>query len=274
MSGMAGSGAGGAAGGVGGATAGSAGDLGQAGTLPGGGTAGGGSSGTGGSGATSGSAGAGDAGAAQSAGGAGAGGEGGHALAGADAGGAGGEGGVTPCTSTGEERCDGLDNDCNGDVDDGETCPNDCFGVADDSGHGYMICNPLDAQEVNYSVARAACQAQGFDLVIIETEAENNFLVGVINPLLNGEDTEFWIGATDEVEDAWFWVNGEQFYDHTTMMAVGDYVELWGPNRPNDAGPGEDCGALIFNQLLLHGLWNDLQCDGDPSSYICEVPAD
>ena len=70
------------------------------------------------------------------------------------------------------EVCDGLDNDCDGDADEGATCPNDCIGFAL-AGHGYMFCpEPADR-----GVASARCEAQSMKLAWLESEEETDALV-------------------------------------------------------------------------------------------------
>jgi len=273
------SGAGGNAMGGTAGTAGSTSDGGTAGTS--GATGGGGSSGTAGggtagSGGTSGSGGAGaEAGSGGEAGEplvvGGAGGEGGG-TAGSDAGGAGGAGGAPSCVPSGGERCDGLDNDCSGGVDDGDVCPDDCYGFADDSGHGYMICLGNET----WDDARAECQAHDptFDLVIIEGpdgSAENTFLTDAVLSLVGDASVDVWLGATDVAEeDAWLWWDGTQFYDHEAGTIVNDGWENWAPNRPNNLGNNEHCAVIEINDpAYLDGDWNDVGCD-DAGPYVCE----
>jgi hypothetical protein len=245
-------------------SAGSAGDEGQAGAAQEGGASSfAGASGEGGSG--------GEAGSPVSLGGAGAGGDGGQAQAGSPAGGAAGEGGAS-CTATGDERCDGLDNDCSGGVDDGDVCPEDCTGFADETGHGYMICVP--APGMNAANAQTACQAhdQSFNLVRVDSAEENAFIVTSLTSLAFGA-ARYWIGASDVVENHWVWVDGTEFYDHTIQMTVNGGYENWADGRPNNTGGNEDCAVIELDpsDLALNLKWNDLQCgDGGPG-FICEA---
>jgi hypothetical protein len=183
-----------------------------------------------------------------------------------------GTGGAPPsCEPTGDsERCDGLDNDCSTVIDDPGTCGEGCRGVADGD-HGYMICQVGVASD--FDDAREICQSQadGWDLLTIESEDENDFLTaaaGAGNPNL----FILWIGATDaDDEDEWFWVNGTQFYDHDTHQAVGDAFLAWAPDRPNNEGD-EDCGILQITNLSNNGTWNDIDCSRGDVGFICESP--
>jgi len=229
----------------------------------------GGASGVGGDGDEGGSGG--EAGAPLAAGGAGAGGEGGDvAQAGSDAGGAGGEGGAPTCVPSGDERCDGLDNDCTGGVDDGAICPANCYGFADDYGHGYMICGLLAGR--NQADAQAFCQAHdlSFNLVRIDSSPEHNDLVNAILALDLGT-ARYWIGATDMVENHWVWMDGTEFYDHSIAMTVNGGYENWALNRPNNNG-NEDCAVIEIEPVdpLLDQMWNDIQCMDAGPGFICE----
>lgn len=266
------------------AAAGGAGSAGTSGAANGGtGTAGtgGGAAGTsqGGSAANAGTSGAGNG--TAGTGGTAAGGEGGVPVNDGGASGAGGAndagagaGGTGSCEPNGVELCDGLDNDgCNG-VDDGDPCPTDCYGFADAEDHGYMICLP--EVDVEAADAQAFCQAHdpSFNLVRIDSDAENAFL---LDSVASVEDSYviLWLGATDtEDEGEWFWLDGTQFFqgEGGDGMTVNDGYENWGDNQPNDndAPPGEDCAVMKVNDDE-DGMWNDFSCELE-AAFICEGP--
>ncbi len=111
-------------------------------------------------------------------------------------------------------------------------------------GSAYLLCG--DAA-VGFDAARAACQARGADLVVIEDADENAFL------LAQGVE-EAWIGLSDtEKEGVFLWVDGS-----------APAYENWNEGEPNDSGGNEDCG-----QMRLEGMWNDVPCD-TALGYVCE----
>ncbi len=141
---------------------------------------------------------------------------------------------------------DGIDQDCNGTVDDGYDCP-DCKELFRGT-HRYLVC-PVKRP---YDEAAPHCAEAGSAMVIINNAAENEWLrqqvanLGVSNP---------WIGLNDiGTEGLFLWTDG----------TVPTYTN-WNSGEPNNAG-NEDCA-----QLLNTGKWNDLQC-ATAQSILCEDP--
>ncbi|XP_018079140.1 collectin-12 isoform X1 [Xenopus laevis] len=105
--------------------------------------------------------------------------------------------------------------------------------------------------------AKLICKEKAAMLVVIETQAEQQFL----KKQTSGKGN-FWIGLTDtEEEGTWKWLDG------TTLN-----YKNWKEGQPDDwshhTGPGEDCAGLIYS-----GLWNDFLCQ-DYNNFICEKPID
>jgi Ca2+-binding RTX toxin-like protein len=97
-----------------------------------------------------------------------------------------------------------------------------------------------------WTQAQAQAVSLGGNLVTVNNEAENQFLVDTF-----GEE-QLWIGLTDQVvEEQFKWINGE---------AV-TYTN-WGPDQPNDVGGVEDYAQINFGGV---GKWNDLP--NDPSLF-------
>jgi hypothetical protein len=204
----------------------------------------------------------------------GSGGKAGGGKAGAGSGGDGGSGGTGCLPST--ERCDGLDNDCDGVVDEGATCPAACEGRVL-GGRGYMFCL---AAANTFSGAITRCAAQGMHLVWIESAAENAAIVSAIEA--SGESVDLaWIGAADRVEEGeWTWVSsltiaGTPFWSGLSAedggaSVLGGYAN-WGVLRPNAGmGSAEDCATINLGRTGLEsGTWNDDLCS-DTSPFICE----
>jgi hypothetical protein len=164
-------------------------------------------------------------------------------------GGAGSDGGAATCVPA-AEICNGLDDDCDGAVDDDDACPCD---VAERDGHAYLFCS----EELGWEVARTRCQTLGYDLAVIGDAMEDDFVFGQIDAR-TFRDT--WIGMNDRTtEDAWQWIDGTPFtYRH------------WDDGEPNDGGDsGEDCG-LIMTRDGRETEWDDRGC-GDPYPFVCET---
>jgi hypothetical protein len=136
------------------------------------------------------------------------------------------------------EHCDGVDEDCDGSVDEGAGCP--CT-VQTWGGHGYLFCT------------RAAywydlCDdytSYGYELVSIGSASEQAWLVTAAAAYSTSRC--WWIGFNDRsVERTWVWVSGE------TVTYTN-----WGPGQPDNGSGSEDCAEFVASGS---GLWNDEQC--------------
>jgi hypothetical protein len=145
------------------------------------------------------------------------------------------------------ELCNGIDEDCNALVDDGDgVC--DCV-VISSAGHGYQFC----VTPRTWAEAEAACQASGYHLATVENAAEQSFLS--TGASLFSHDG-FWIGINDRAQEgAFVWSSG---------LPVG-YTN-WQSGEPDDAGGNEDCGQI--NRYYPASTWSDRPCDG-AQPYIC-----
>jgi hypothetical protein len=140
--------------------------------------------------------------------------------------------------------CNGLDDDCDGDVD--ENCP---CSYSENAGSGYLFCGEAP---VYWEDAARYCDNQGGSLVAIDDAAENAFVVG----LLQDGNQSPWLGGSDaQSEGVWRWPDGtEVAYDN------------WHPGEPNNVGAGEHC-----MELRTDGAWNDAPCDRI-KAFVCELP--
>jgi cysteine-rich repeat protein len=177
------------------------------------------------------------------------------------------------------EACDGVDNDCSGTADDnGASCPCPIYFY---SGHTYLFCNEL----LTWTDAQARCASVGYNLVTVDSDAENNAVLQVWNVQECGESCRdsgdgycddggpnssysicdlgsdcsdcgsygsrglrAWIGFNDRgTEGSWAWPGAGTGYTN------------WNGGEPNDAGAGEDCGEVYLGGRDS-GRWNDVEC--------------
>jgi hypothetical protein len=121
-------------------------------------------------------------------------------------------------------------------------------------GHTYYVCGKLE-----YTKARAFCQAFGTDLVRIGSAAENAFVQNMfpfgVNAFLGLEDPNGCPGGSDGVPCKFKWI------DLTDISYTS-----WDPGEPNNSQGIEQCVEMRKS----NGQWNDVPC-GNPLRVVCET---
>jgi hypothetical protein len=148
------------------------------------------------------------------------------------------------------EICDGKDNDCNGWVDDNDSCP-DCqthaFG-----GVNFSFCT----SPRTFAQAQARCQSLGGTLGVPTTQTQQAFLTATITNLI--PNIAWWIGATNTVT-AGTW---------TTPSGGALSYTSWGDGEPNP-DPSANC-AVLSNEF--GGDWSAQSCDEKKVPAVCRLP--
>ena len=121
-------------------------------------------------------------------------------------------------------------------------------------GKSYLFCR---GDKKAWGTAQMTCQSVNYDLVVITSAEEDNF---VYQRLESDNFGETWIGLSDRASEGTFvWVDGTSIdgYDH------------WDGGEPNDGGGGEDCAIIMREQRNRRTKWDDRPC---PTRYdfVCE----
>ncbi|XP_042288912.1 C-type lectin domain family 4 member K-like [Thunnus maccoyii] len=106
----------------------------------------------------------------------------------------------------------------------------------------------ISSNKKTWNESRTDCLQRGMDLVVVNSEEEQEFI--------NRYQETMWIGLTDsEREGTWKWVDGTPL---TTSF--------WHSGEPNNHNDNEDCVETKFRDKKS---WNDADC-GIRNSWICE----
>ncbi|KAK5864406.1 hypothetical protein PBY51_015651 [Eleginops maclovinus] len=116
-----------------------------------------------------------------------------------------------------------------------------------------ISCYFVSSVEKNWTLSREECIEEGADLVVIESQEEQQF----VNKMML-EAQNAWIGLTDSLDEGtWMWVDGT---DVTTTF--------WQPGQPNSYNGNQDCGETVQKNQGV-GEWNDDGCFAE-QNWICE----
>lgn len=107
-------------------------------------------------------------------------------------------------------------------------------------GHRYAI----TSNKLNWDEAKQFALEQGGYLVVINSQAENDFIRDTYRIPLKGTDDILWIGLSDAEEEGIFrWVNGE----------IPTFTN-WALYEPNN-----DYGTQDYGHMYLDGTWDDVE---------------
>ncbi|KAJ8362370.1 hypothetical protein AAFF_G00378150 [Aldrovandia affinis] len=116
-------------------------------------------------------------------------------------------------------------------------------------------CYYFSTEEKSWQDSRSDCLKQGADLVIIESEEEQDF----ISKHTRG-NYAYWIGLSDsETEGTWLWVDGTPLQEDKAF---------WKRGQPDDYKGAEDCAFTVPGQ----NKWADGHCDVHVKS-VCKTDA-
>lgn len=113
----------------------------------------------------------------------------------------------------------------------------------------------ISSSKKSWQESRDDCRNRGADLVIINSENEQDFT-------RKFELQYTWIGlSTGEDNNTWIWVDGSPLSK-----------SYWGPGEPNDylgtTSKNERCVEIRFFEE--RDSWNDRNCN-DQNQWICEM---
>ncbi|KAM5173651.1 C-type lectin domain family 6 member A-like [Callospermophilus lateralis] len=115
-------------------------------------------------------------------------------------------------------------------------------------------CYLISTEQHFWAKSEEKCAEMGAHLVVINTEAEQNFIIQQLN-----ETFSYFLGLSDpQGNNNWQWI------DHTPFEKN---VRFWHQNEPNFSA--EQCATIVFWESRGWG-WNDVFCDSKRNS-VCEM---
>ncbi|XP_037625341.1 L-selectin-like [Sebastes umbrosus] len=103
---------------------------------------------------------------------------------------------------------------------------------------------------MNWTQARQWCQTKYTDMVVIQSQKENDYLVSWLPEKKNGQ--YYWIGITkNHINETWTWIGNNSTW-------VGE--QSWAENEPNNDDITEFCVEIYVNKGHNRGKWNDEKC--------------
>uniref|UniRef100_A0A4W6CDA8 C-type lectin domain-containing protein n=1 Tax=Lates calcarifer TaxID=8187 RepID=A0A4W6CDA8_LATCA len=109
----------------------------------------------------------------------------------------------------------------------------------------------ISSEQKTWEESTEDCRQKGTDLVIINSEEEQRFLIAL--------NKRVWIGLTDQEEEGvWKWVDGSALS-----------TRYWLPSQPDNYGE-EDCAEIPVDDHDPLLKWNDIPCSQN-NFWVCET---
>ncbi|XP_070816913.1 L-selectin-like [Chaetodon trifascialis] len=103
---------------------------------------------------------------------------------------------------------------------------------------------------MNWIQARQWCQTNYTDMVVIQNQKENDYLVSQL-PIRN-RSPHYWIGITkNHKNETWTWIGNNSTW-------IGE--QSWAANEPNNNHSTEFCVEFYMSKGENQGKWNDEKC--------------
>uniref|UniRef100_A0A3B3VRQ3 Selectin P n=1 Tax=Poecilia latipinna TaxID=48699 RepID=A0A3B3VRQ3_9TELE len=103
---------------------------------------------------------------------------------------------------------------------------------------------------MTWSEARKWCQEHFTDMVVIQNQTENDYIVSILPNRTNSP--YYWIGLTKKhINETWKWIGNNSTW-------VGEHS--WAVNEPNNNHITEFCVEIYINSGQNRGKWNDEKC--------------
>ncbi|KAI3368816.1 hypothetical protein L3Q82_025802, partial [Scortum barcoo] len=103
---------------------------------------------------------------------------------------------------------------------------------------------------MNWTKAREWCKDKFTDMVVIQNQAENDYLVSILPN--RSQSPHYWIGITrNHKNETWTWIGNNSTW-------IGN--NSWAPNEPNNNHKTEFCVEIYMHTGTNRGKWNDESC--------------
>lgn len=189
------------------------------------------------------------------------------------------------------EKCNGVDDDCDKQVDESSQECAACTIDLSDANFVYWICP--DKTAITWEAAAARCAMRdgkfGVRLASVHTQSEHEHLLDLVStyiPAVDGEQ-HAWFGLVrdPELPDSCDPPTGDAGWAWSDKSAF-DLPPQWLPGQPdNDAGDVcacdvatgclEKCGELMIDLASETRGWNDALCDSPSAGgYVCKTKRD
>ncbi|KAI4899244.1 hypothetical protein NFI96_029377, partial [Prochilodus magdalenae] len=104
-------------------------------------------------------------------------------------------------------------------------------------------CYYVSTGQKTWTESRAACVAEGGDLVVISSREEQEFLKRSYGGYV---EQRYWVGLTDAVKEGdWRWLDGTRLSE-TSVYWIGREPDNWKGDR-NQYPEGENCAEMLLH---------------------------